>query len=229
MRAAIASVVALLVIAAGIDLALTRAAERRASEQASILLAAPATVDFRGWPVSVRLLFGAIPAVDLHATAVPTDSGVPLRTLDATLTRVRLRLGDLASGELPAEAGDGTFTATLDDEGVRAILGDLAQAGTVELVPGRVRLTVSRFTVEAGVSLEDAVLVLTPVTGPRGLPDRFEVPLPELPPGIHVERVEVLEGALQLAGAFTPEALAPFGTQRDARNTPLGGERLFSP
>jgi hypothetical protein len=216
MRALVASGVALLVIAGGIDLALTRTAEQQASEQASILLAAPATVDFRGWPVSLRLLFGTIPAVDLHATDVPTDSGVPLRTLDATLTRVRLRLGDLANGELPAEAGDGTLTATLDDEGARAILGDLAESGTVELVPGRVRFTVLGFTVESGVTLEQEVLVLTPVSGPRGLPDRLEVPLPELPPGIHVERVEVLTGALQLEGTFTPEALAPFDTQRGA-------------
>ena len=209
-RAFAASVVVLAVVLIGLDAALTRAAEQRASEQATILLAAPATVDLRGWPLSLRLLLGVVPAVDVHATNVPTDSGVRLGQLDATLTNVRLRFGDLADGRLPADADDGTFVASLDTEAVRQLLGDLGSAGLVELRPGRVRFQVAGLPIEAGVTLASDQLVLTPVSGPPGVPDRLEVPLPELPPGTDVEQVTILDGALRLDGSFVPEALTSF-------------------
>ena len=209
-RAFCASVVVLAVVLIGLDAALTRAAEQRASEQATILLAAPATVDLRGWPLSLRLLLGVVPVVDVHATKVPTDSGVRLGQLDATLTNVRLRLGDLADGRLPADADDGTFVASLDTEAVRRLLGDLGSAGLVELRPERVRFQVAGLPVEAGVTLASDQLVLTPVSGPPGVPDRLEVPLPELPPGTDVEQVTILDGALRLDGSFVPEALTSF-------------------
>jgi hypothetical protein len=216
MRVLFASLVVLLVVAAGVDLALTRSAERRASEQATVQLGAPATVDLQGWPVTVRLLAGTLPAVEVRATDVPTDSGVRLATLDATLTRVRVRIADLAAGRLPEEAEDGTFVATLDREGVRQLLGDLGQAGDVQLTPGRVAFTVGGFTIESGVGVANGQLVLTPFTDLGLLPDTFQVPLPELPAGVDVQNVSVLDDALQLEGTFAPEALAELAASRQS-------------
>jgi hypothetical protein len=59
MRAFVASAMALAVVVLGLDLAVERAAERRVSQQLSLLLGAPAAVDLRGWPVSLRLVFRA--------------------------------------------------------------------------------------------------------------------------------------------------------------------------
>ncbi|MGH8884134.1 MAG: LmeA family phospholipid-binding protein [Egibacteraceae bacterium] len=211
MRAFLAWVIALALLAVAVDAGLERVAERRASQQASALLDAPATVDLRGWPVSLRLLLGTLPAVDVHATNVPTDARVRVARLDARLSEVRLRLADLSTGRLPASARSGTFVADLDPAAVERLLGPVGRVSDIRLVAGAVQLRVVGIVVDAAVAVEDETLVITlvnvPRDAPREVPRRLKVPLPTLPAGATIERVIVLDGVLQLQGTFVPALL----------------------
>ncbi|MGH8934508.1 MAG: LmeA family phospholipid-binding protein [Egibacteraceae bacterium] len=209
MRGFLAGMIMLAVVAGGLDLALTRAAERRTSEQASALLDAPATVDLQGWPVSLRLLLGAVPVVVVQAENVPTDSGVRLESLGVTLRDVRVRLADLAGGRLPADARDGMFTAALDRRGVGQILGGLVAADAIQLRDGVIGVEVAGALIEAEVDVDSrGRLVLALVNAPQGLLPRIAVPLPMLPAGTTVQRVTVRDGLLRFEGVFDPAGLA---------------------
>jgi len=209
VRGLLAGLILLAVVAGGLDLALTRAAERRASEQASALLDAPATVDLRGWPVSLRLLLGAVPVVVVHAENVPTDSGVRVESLGLTLSDVRVRLADLEGGRLPTDARDGAFTAALDRRGVGQLLGGLVAADAIQLRDGVVGVEVAGVLVEAEVDVDQrGRLVLTLVNGPQELLPRIAVPLPMLPAGTTVQRVTVRDGLLLFEGVFDPARFA---------------------
>jgi LmeA-like phospholipid-binding len=204
-----ASVVVLAVVVIGLDLALERAAEQRASQQVSLLLDAPARVDLRGWPVSLRLAFGSLPAVAVHAQDVATGSGVRLQRVEATLNEVRLRLGDLFHARPPIDARAGRFTADLDAQALQQLLGR-GSATTIQLVDGLVRLRTPTTTIDTRAGVEDGVLVLTPVTSPSRRLSRLEIPLPKLPAGTMVQRVTAFDDVLQLEGLFDPQALLQF-------------------
>ncbi|MGH8910358.1 MAG: LmeA family phospholipid-binding protein [Egibacteraceae bacterium] len=207
MRAFVASVMLAAAIMFGLDLALERAAEGRASAQVSQLLGAPTTVDLQGWPVSLRLLSGAASTVEVHAENVPTGSGVRLRQVNATIRDVRLRLGDLSASRLPVDVPPGTFIADLDAEAVRQLLGEFARAGPVRLASGLVLLLTPSARIEARVDAGRGTLVLTPVTASPQMPSPVEIPLPRLPAGTTVQRISVLDGALRLEGIFDPKTL----------------------
>lgn len=207
MRAFVGTLIVLAVLAVAGDAALTRVAEQRASEQASVLLGAPATVDLEGWPVSLRLLLGSVPAVDVLATDVSTPNGARLDRLEVTLSDVRLRLTDLFTGRLRASARSGTFVADLDATAVEQLLGMLGQVGDVALSDGVVRLEVAGRSIDATVAVEGRTLVLRAGNPVRGRPVRLQVPLPTLPAGTTVEQVTVLPGILRVEGAFVPSAL----------------------
>jgi hypothetical protein len=209
MRAFVASAMVLAVVAIGLDLAVERAAERRISQQVSQLLGAPAMVDLRGWPVSLRLVFGSLPEVAVHAQDVPTDSGVRLRQVDATLNEVRLQLGDLSHPRLPVDARAGTFTADLDAQAVQQLF-ERGSATTVQLADGLVRLRTPTTTIDTRVEIEEGMLVLTPVTSSPQLPSRVEIPLPRLPAGTMVQQVTIFGDLIRLEGLFDPEALLQF-------------------
>lgn len=200
---------ALLVLSVvAIDVGLERVAERQASQQASILIDAPATVDLRGWPVGLRLLFGTIPAADVRASGVPTDSGIRVDRMDVKLSGVRFRLADLYAGRLAASAQSGTFVADLDSAAVEELLGPFGRVSDVRLVDGAVRLKMLGTAIDAPIAVQGETLVLAFDEVPRGVPARLVVPLPTLAPGATIERATVLEGTLRLEGGFSLDALA---------------------
>jgi LmeA-like phospholipid-binding len=207
LRRALLGIVVFLLLAGAADAGLERVAEQRASQQASTLLGAPAMVDLQGWPVSLHLLFATLPAADVHATNVPTDQGVRVARLDARLTKVRLSLGQLATGRLSISAQSGTFVADLDPPAVEQLLSPVGRVSDVRLARGAVQVRVLRTVVNAAVTVEGKALVVTLAGVPRGIPRRLRVPLPVLPAGAVIERVTVLDGILRLQGTFVPTRL----------------------
>jgi len=204
MRGAIAfltTVAVLLGLGAAADAAVTRRAEQQVSEQVSAEIGAPATVDLQGWPVSLRLLTGVVPRVDLVAADVPLeDTDAELSELRATLTDVRLRLADLSSADVPIEAGPTSFEADLDAGDVERLLGPVAAIGEIELLDGLARLTVAGFPIEGTVGVEGGAIVVRP-TAPILNLGEVTVPLPALPGGVSVQQAVVLPGVLRLSGA----------------------------
>jgi hypothetical protein len=212
MRGAIAfltTVAVLLGLGAAADAAVTRRAEQQVSEQVSAEIGAPATVDLQGWPVSLRLLTGVVPRVDLVAADVPLeDTDAELSELRATLTDVRLRLADLSSADVPIEAGPTSFEADLDAGDVERLLGPVAAIGEIELLDGLARLTVAGFPIEGTVGVEGGAIVVRP-TAPILNLGEVTVPLPALPGGVSVQQAVVLPGVLRLSGATPTFHLDP--------------------
>ncbi len=212
MRGAIAfltTVAVLLGLGAAADAAVTRRAEQQVSEQVSAEIGAPATVDLQGWPVSLRLLTGVVPRVDLVAADVPLeDTDAELSELRATLTDVRLRLADLSSAGVPIEAGPTSFEADLDAGDVERLLGPVAAIGEIELLDGLARLTVAGFPIEGTVGVEGGAIVVRP-TAPILNLGEVTVPLPALPGGVSVQQAVVLPGVLRLSGATPTFHLDP--------------------
>lgn len=212
MRGAIAfltTVAVLLGLGAVADAAVTRRAEQQVSEQVSAEIGAPATVDLQGWPVSLRLLTGVVPRVDLVAADVPLeDTDAELSELRATLTDVRLRLADLSSAGVPIEAGPTSFEADLDAGDVERLLGPVAAIGEIELLDGLARLTVAGFPIEGTVGVEGGAIVVRP-TAPILNLGEVTVPLPALPGGVSVQQAVVLPGVLRLSGATPTFHLDP--------------------
>ncbi|MBA2576076.1 MAG: DUF2993 domain-containing protein [Euzebyaceae bacterium] len=212
MRGAIAfltTVAVLLGLGAVADAAVTRRAEQQVSEQVSAEIGAPATVDLQGWPVSLRLLTGVVPRVDLVAADVPLeDTDAELSELRATLTDVRLRLADLSSADVPIEAGPTSFEADLDAGDVERLLGPVAAIGEIELLDGLARLTVAGFPIEGTVGVEGGAIVVRP-TAPILNLGEVTVPLPALPGGVSVQQAVVLPGVLRLSGATPTFHLDP--------------------
>jgi hypothetical protein len=207
MRQALVALIVLAVLVVVVDAGLERVAEQHASQHASTFLDAPATVDLRGWPVSLRLLFATLPVVDIHAEGVPTDTGVRVDRLDATLYDVHLHMAALSAGQLPAQARSATFVADFDSATIKQLLGSLRGVTDVRLVDGAIRLEGGGTTTDARVTVKGKTLILTFDRPLRGVPRRLVVPLPTLPQGITVEQVTVLDGALRLQGTFVPNAL----------------------
>ncbi|CAN5601695.1 hypothetical protein BH23ACT7_BH23ACT7_04370 [soil metagenome] len=212
MRGAIAfltTVAVLLGLGAVADAAVTRRAEQQVSKQVSAEIGAPATVDLQGWPVSLRLLTGVVPRVDLVAADVPLeDTDAELSELRATLTDVRLRLADLSSADVPIEAGPTSFEADLDAGDVERLLGPVAAIGEIELLDGLARLTVAGFPIEGTVGVEGGAIVVRP-TAPILNLGEVTVPLPALPGGVSVQQAVVLPGVLRLSGATPTFHLDP--------------------
>jgi hypothetical protein len=198
VRLAVA-VAVILLAALGADAAVTALAEQQAAREATAALAAPTSVDLRGWPVSLRLVLGGLPEVDVRSSAVPLgDTGAALTSLDATLTDVSADLGELlaAGRRAPVRARGGRFTAVLDEAGVERLAG---LPITITLGDGTVELIAPRLRVEATAAVGDGGLILRPLA--RGL-ERFAVriPLEGLPPGLVVEQVRVEPGRVIVEG-----------------------------
>jgi hypothetical protein len=208
MRGAIAfltTVAVLLGLGAAADAAVTRRAEQQVSEQVSAEIGAPATVDLQGWPVSLRLLTGVVPRVDLVAADVPLeDTDAELSELRATLTDVRLRLADLSRADVPIEAGPTSFEADLDAGDVERLLGPVAAIGEIELLDGLARLTVAGFPIEGTVGVEGGAIVVRPTAPILNLGE-----VPALPGGVSVQQAVVLPGVLRLSGATPTFHLDP--------------------
>jgi hypothetical protein len=188
-------------IGAVVDAALTSTAERQASEQLTRELGAPAEVDLRGWPVSLRLLGGRVPEVGVSATGVPIEgSEARITRIDATVRDVRVRFADLSSGgPLPVDGGAGRFTALLDPASVATLAG---LPGALTFGDGVATVDLGGIAVDVVAATADGQVVIRPLTDVPGL-TAVPLPLGDLPGGARVEAVRVAPEGLVLEGSVT--------------------------
>ena len=102
------------------DQVVTNTAERATAREVSRSLDADTTVDFTGWPVTLRMLQGRIPTATVQVQDMPLEQGGRLDVLDIVLRDVRVNVNDITSGgdgRLPA-ARKGTFAAELGESSV---------------------------------------------------------------------------------------------------------------
>jgi hypothetical protein len=101
-----------------------------------------ARVELEGWPAALRLLTGPAPR------AVVFAEGVPIPDVDGSLSRLRVRLSDLAadanaltdgSDGLPFSAETGRFRATLEEADLNTIVNPPALIERLEIDDGVVR------------------------------------------------------------------------------------------
>lgn len=197
-------VVILLLAGAGMaaDAYLTSTAEEQASRRVSAELDAPARVELRGWPVSLRLLSGRVPEVEITAADVPLEGGASLSRLVVVVQDVQVRLSDLrGAGALPVEGGAGRFEADLSEAAVNALVPQAP--GAVVLGDGLATIDVAGQPVDVVVTVDEAgQIVLRPVSDVPGLAP-ITLPAPALPGEVVVERARVTPGVLTLMGRVT--------------------------
>lgn len=207
MRTVTAFVATLLVLLGGGVVADVLLAER-AEEQASALLGAqldaPTSVRLRGWPVSLNLLRGAVPAVVVEVADLPVDGGVRAREVRVELAGVRIDgAAALATGlgGQPAatqlEADSGRFAAELDDDALSQLAGM-----PVHTQQEQARIETPVGLVDAVAALEDDDIVLRPV---GDVPDEVgpvRLEPPGLPGDARLTAVQLTPGALRLEGAI---------------------------
>lgn len=184
--------------AIGADAWVTAAAEDLASEEATARLGAPAEVSMRGWPVTVRLLQGRVPEVDLIAAGVPID-GVEQRIdrLRVTLTDARVQFRGLGSAP-ELEAGAGQFHAELSEAVVGALVG---LPGAVTLGDGLGTVAAAGQSVDVAATAEAGAVVFRPLApASQGL-EPVELRLPDLPGAtVQIEQALIAPGVLRLSG-----------------------------
>jgi hypothetical protein len=224
MRKLLIAAVVLLVLAAAADFAAARVFEDRVAEvlQREYELGRRPVVQVRDFPFLPHLATGRFSTVDVAATDVPLEG--------LTAARVELNLHDLRvsrqvllgqPGRISVERADGRIELT--EAELNRLLGDRLGGGSLAIERGGVRV---RTRVELLGQRVEAVV--TGVLGTRGgaltftpgavrLGDgldpalqpevasrlSFEVPLPELPAGIRLERVDTRSGTVVLSGQAT--------------------------
>lgn len=195
--------VALLVLVALVVNALvTSRAEEEAAARIAEEVGAEAQVTISRWPTGLRLLAGEPVDATVAARDVPLEgSPAVIDRLDLDATGVVLSLA--GDGGLTAE--DVTFTADIDEEGVRQLAGVLGQIPLtdIQLRNGVARLTVALFpVVDATAEVDDGQIVLRP-TAPIGSFVSVGLPIGELPLGFTFTDVEIRDGLLRLTGGAT--------------------------
>lgn len=190
-------------LALAADGALAGQAERRASDLAGSVVGAPARVRMPGRPFVLHALRGSLPRVLIHAEAVPIPgTAAVVRRLELSLQDVRVSLGALldgAQGRLP-EAGAGTFSAVLDEAGLRALLG-VPDELSLQVADGEIQVSVAGQLLAVTPEAREGRIVLA------GMPDISGSPLLSgdltgLPGGPWVERIEVAAGEIQISGSL---------------------------
>jgi LmeA-like phospholipid-binding len=223
MRKLLIVVVVLLLLGAGADFAAARVFEDRVTEalQREYDLGRRPVVQVRDVPFLPHLATGRFSTIDLAATDA-TARGINAAQLKLTLHGVRVPrdvlLGD--PGRITVDRADGTIELT--EAEVNRLLADRLQGGALAIkengVELRVQVPVLGQTLEALVTGElgarDGRVTFTPDEirlGEQGRIDpsaedllasqfTFEVPLPELPAGVRLERVDTRPGTVVLSG-----------------------------
>ena len=223
MRKLLIAVVVLLVLGAGADFVAARVFEDRVTDalQREYDLGRRPVVQVRDFPFLPHLATGRFSTIDVAATDAQAR-GIKAARLQLTLHGVRVprevMLGE--SGRITVERADGTIELT--EAEVNRLLADRLQGGTLTIKEGGVELTAQvpllGQTLEAvvggklaarggGVAFTPTAIRvnglgrLDPATKDL-LSDRFtfQVPLPELPAGVRLERVDTRPGAVVLSG-----------------------------
>jgi hypothetical protein len=223
MRKLLIAVVVVLLLGAGADFAAARVFENRVTEalQREYDLGRRPVVQVRDVPFLPHLATGRFSTIDLAATDA-TARGINAAQLKLTLHGVRVprdvMLGD--PGRITVDRADGTIELT--EAEVNRLLADRLQGGALAIkengVELRVQVPLLGQTLEALVTGElgarDGRVTFTPDEIRLGEQGRiapsvkdllasqftFEVPLPELPAGVRLERVDTRPGTVVLSG-----------------------------
>ena len=220
MRKLLIAVVVLVLLGAGADFAAARIFEDRVTDalQREYDLGRRPVVQVRDVPFLPHLATGRFSTIDVAATDARAK-GVNAAQLQLTLHGVRVprevMLGE--PGRVTVERADGTIELT--EAEVNRLLADRLQGGALAIeedgVEVRVDLALVGQTVVKGkLGARGGAVTFTPDEirlGERGrldpavenlLTDRFtfQVPLPELPAGVRLERVETRPGTVVLSG-----------------------------
>jgi hypothetical protein len=223
MRKLLIAVVVLLLLGAGADFAAARVFEDRVTEalQREYDLGRRPVVQVRDVPFLPHLATGRFSTIDLAATDA-TARGINAAQLKLTLHGVRVPRDVLLGepGRVTVDRADGTIELT--EAEVNRLLADRLQGGALAIkengVELRVQVPLLGQTLEALVTGElearDGRVTFTPDEirlGEQGRIDpsaedllasqfTFEVPLPELPAGVRLERVDTRPGTVVLSG-----------------------------
>jgi hypothetical protein len=223
MRKLLIAVVVLLLLGAAADFAAARVFEDRVTEalQREYDLGRRPVVQVRDVPFLPHLATGRFSTIDLAATDA-TARGINAAQLKLTLHGVRVPRDVLLGepGRITVDRADGTIELT--EAEVNRLLADRLQGGTLAIkedgVELRVKVPLLGQTLEAQVTGElgarDGRVTFTPDEirlGEQGRIDpstedllasqfTFEVPLPELPAGVRLERVDTRPGTVVLSG-----------------------------
>ena len=223
MRKLLIAVVVLLLLGAVADFAAARIFEDRVTEalQREYDLGRRPVVQVRDVPFLPHLATGRFSTIDLAATDA-TARGINAAQLKLTLHGVRVPRDVLLGepGRITVDRADGTIELT--EAEVNRLLADRLQGGALAIkedgVELRVKVPLLGQTLEAQVTGElgarDGRVTFTPDEirlGEQGRIDpstedllasqfTFEVPLPELPAGVRLERVDTRPGTVVLSG-----------------------------
>lgn len=189
------------------DFMVTRYGEEQTAQRVSRSLDADSTVNFSGWPVSVRALLGTIPSATITADEVPLDNGATLDRLEVVLTNVSVNVNEMRGGQgargfPPADRG--RFEAELGEESVAAMLGLPGNVAQVTLVDDVVRIRAAGIDVDANVEAVDGDVVVS-LGGPLeellgGA--TFPIDISDEPGAPAVEDVEISDGVMILSGVL---------------------------
>ena len=223
MRELLIVVVVLLLLGAGADFAAARVFEDRVTEalQREYDLGRRPVVQVRDVPFLPHLATGRFSTIDLAATDA-TARGINAAQLKLTLHGVRVPRDVLLGepGRITVDRADGTIELT--EAEINRLLADRLQGGALAVkedgVELRAQVPLLGQTLEAQVTgqlgARDGRVTFTPDEirlGEQGRIDpsvenllasqfTFEVPLPELPAGVRLERVDTRPGTVVLSG-----------------------------
>jgi hypothetical protein len=223
MRKLLIAVVVLVLLGAVADFAAARIFEDRVTEalQREYDLGRRPVVQVRDFPFLPHLATGRFSTIDVAATDA-TAKGINAAQIKLTLHGVRVprevMLGE--QGRITVERADGTIELT--EAEVNRLVADRLQGGSLAIeedgVEVRVPVQLLGQQLDALVTGElgarDGGVTFTPEEirlGEQGRLDpaqrdllasrfTFQVPLPELPAGVRLERVETRSGTVVLSG-----------------------------
>jgi hypothetical protein len=225
MRRLLIAVVVLVLLGAGADFAAARIFEDRVTDalQREYNLGRRPVVQVRDVPFLPHLATGRFSTIDVAATDA-TARGINAAQLQLTLHGVRVPREVLLGepGRVTVDRADGTIELT--EAEVNRLLGDRLRGGELAIgedeVEVRTQVPVPLLgrpldvLVSGRLGARDGDVTFTPGEirlGERGALDpaaedllssqlTFQVPLPELPAGVRLERVETRPGTLVLSG-----------------------------
>jgi len=220
MRKLLIAVVVLVLLGAAADFVAARVFEDRvtAELQREYELGRRPVVQVRDFPFLPHLATGRFSTIDLAATDA-SAKGINAAQLQLTLHGVRVPREVLLGepGRITVDRADGTIELT--EAEVNRLLADRLQGGSLAIEEDGVRVRVDvpllgEALVTGRLGARDGAVSFTPEEirlGGRGplqpaLEDQlssqfsFQVPLPELPAGVRLERVETRPGTVVLSG-----------------------------
>jgi LmeA-like phospholipid-binding len=223
MRRLLIAVVVLVLLGAGADFAAARIFEDRVTDalQREYDLGRRPVVQVRDFPFLPHLATGRFSTIDVAATDA-TARGINAAQLQLTLHGVRVPRDVLLGepGRVTVDRADGTIELT--EAEVNRLLGDRLLGGELAIGEGGVEVRTQvpllgrplDVLVSGRLGARDGDVTFTPGEirlGERGALDpaaeellssqlTFQVPLPELPAGVRLERVETRPGTLVLSG-----------------------------